>query len=51
MKEIIEVIPENNTLPPDGLSVIKIDKSTGKRANEDTTDAIFEYYLEEYMPD
>lgn len=51
MKEIIEVIPENNTLPPDGLSVIKIDKSTGKRANEDTTDTVFEYYLEEYLPD
>ena len=51
MKEIIEVIPENNPLPPEGLSVIKIDKSTGKRANEDTTDTIFEYYLEEYIPD
>jgi Membrane carboxypeptidase/penicillin-binding protein len=38
-------------LPPEGLSVIKIDKSTGERADDDTKDSIFEYYLEEYLPD
>ena len=50
-KEIIDLIPKKSVLPPEGLSVIKIDKSTGERADEDTEDSIFEYYLEEYTPD
>ena len=50
-KEIIDQIPVNNTLPPEGLSIIKIDKSTGKRANKDTKNSIFEYFLEEHTPD
>ncbi len=50
-KEIIDRIPKKSVLPPEGLSVIKIDKSTGERADEDTQDTIFEYYLEEYLPD
>ena len=50
-KEIIDQIPVNNTLPPGGLSIIKIDKSTGKRANKDTQNSIFEYFLEEHTPD
>ena len=49
-KEIIDQIPEINTLPPEGLSIIKIDKSTGKRANKETKNSIFEYYLEEHAP-
>ena len=49
-KEIIDKIPEINTLPPEGLSIIKIDKSTGKRANKETKNSIFEYYLEEHAP-
>ena len=50
-KEIINLIPKKNVLPPEGLSVIKIDKSTGERANDETKNSIFEYYLEEYTPD
>ena len=50
-KEIIDLIPEKNNLPPEGLSIIKIDKSTGKRADSETKKPIFEYYLEEYTPD
>ena len=50
-KEIIDQIPVDNTLPPKGLSIIKIDKSTGKRADKDTKNSIFEYYLEEHTPD
>ena len=49
-KEILDQIPVNNILPPEGLSIIKIDKSTGKRADEETRNSIFEYYLEEYTP-
>ncbi len=49
-KEVLDQIPVNNILPPAGLSIIKIDKSTGKRADEETRNSIFEYYLEEHTP-
>ena len=49
-EKILDQIPINNSLPPEGLSIIKIDKSTGKRANKETKNSIFEYYLEEYTP-
>ena len=49
-KEIIDQIPLTAALPPEGLSVIKIDKSTGKRADVDTKSPIFEYFLEEHTP-
>tara|TARA_B100000965_G_scaffold330912_1_gene294847 strand:- start:327 stop:2681 length:2355 start_codon:yes stop_codon:yes gene_type:complete len=50
IKEIIDQIPVTTMLPPEGLSVIKIDKSTGKRADIDTKSTIFEYFLEEHPP-
>ena len=50
-KGIIDQIPVTNTLPPEGLSIIKIDRSTGKRADKETKNPIFEYYLEEHSPD
>ena len=49
-KEIIDQIPLTAMLPPEGLSVIKIDKSSGKRADMDTKSPIFEYFLEEHPP-
>ena len=49
-EDIIRQIPLTPMLPPEGLSVIKIDKSTGKRADADTKSPIFEYFLEEYPP-
>ena len=49
-KEIIDQMPLTTALPPEGLSVIKIDKSTGKRADMDTKSPIFEYFLEENPP-
>ena len=51
IKEIIDKIPISNTVPPEGLSIIKIDKSTGKRPGIETKNQIFEYYLEEHPPD
>ncbi len=38
------------SLPPPGLVVIKVDKKTGKRSQEESSDVIFEYYLEENSP-
>ena len=49
-KDIIDRIPIKITLPPKGLSVVKIDKETGKLADQDTKVSIFEYYLDEYKP-
>ncbi len=49
-KEILEQIPAKNTLPPEGLSIIKIDKTTGNKSNKLTKSSIFEYYLEEHTP-
>ena len=51
VEEIIDKIPISNTVPPEGLSIIKIDKSTGKRPGIETKNQIFEYYLEEHTPD
>ena len=50
IKKIIDQIPVTTMLPPEGLSVIKIDKSTGRRADIDTKSPIFEYFLEEHPP-
>ena len=50
-EKVIDQIPLKNNLPPEGLSIIKIDKSTGRRAGIDTKSSIFEYYLEEHLPD
>ena len=47
-KDVLDQIPVKNILPPEGLSIIKIDKSTGKRADKETNTSIFEYYLEEH---
>ena len=40
----------SSSLPPPGLVVIKVDKKTGKRSQEESSDVIFEYYLEENSP-
>ena len=49
-KEIIDRIPVSVTLPPKGLSIVKIDKETGKLADQNTIEPMFEYYLEENIP-
>ena len=49
-KEIIDNIPISQTLPPEGLSIIKIDKDSGEKARQDSKDLMFEYFLEENIP-
>ncbi|MAR58278.1 MAG: hypothetical protein CMP44_04705 [Rickettsiales bacterium] len=49
-REIIDEIPVSIKLPPEGLSIVKIDKESGKLASEETTRPAFEYFLEENMP-
>ena len=40
----------SSVLPPEGLSIIKIDRESGKLANEQTNKPMFEYFLEESIP-
>ena len=49
-KEIIDDIPVSKTLPPKGLSIVKIDKDSGQRAAPESKNLMFEYFLEENMP-
>ena len=49
-KEIIDKIPVAMKLPPDGISVIKIDKDTGRLAQDNTESPMFEYFLNENRP-
>ena len=49
-KDIIDLIPITNSLPPKGLSIVKIDKESGKIANDQSKNPIFEYFLEENLP-
>ena len=49
-KEIIDLIPITNTMPPQGLSIVKIDRVSGGLASEESSDPIFEYFLEENLP-
>ena len=49
-KEIIDDIPVSKTLPPKGLSIVKIDKDSGQRAAPESKNLMFEYFLEDNMP-
>ena len=49
-KQIIDEIPMSSVLPPEGLSIVKIDRDSGKLADEQTNEPMFEYFLEESIP-
>ena len=48
--DLLDQIPISITLPPKGISIVKIDKDSGKLANQNTIEPIFEYFLEENVP-
>ena len=50
MQPNIDKLPKNKNLPPEGIVSIKIDKKTGLKAESDSRNSIFEYYLEEHLP-
>ena len=50
MTPIIKEIPLNNSLPPNGLVSIKVDKKSGIRASEISKSSYFEYFLQETTP-
>ena len=49
-KEIIDRIPKSIALPPKGLSIVKIDKDSGKLIDSTIGKPMFEYFLEENLP-
>ena len=49
-KGISDSIPISTSLPPAGLAIVKIDKESGKLANSTTLIPMFEYFLEENLP-
>ena len=51
MQPNIDGLPRNKNLPPDGIVSIKIDKRTGLKAESDSSNSIFEYFLEEHLPE
>ena len=51
MRPNIDFLPRNKNLPPNGIVSIKVDKKTGLKLESDSGNSIFEYYLEEYLPD
>lgn len=51
MRPNIDFLPRNKNLPPNGIVSIKVDKKTGLKLESDSGNSIFEYYLEEYLPE
>ena len=51
MRPNIDFLPRNKNLPPNGIVSIKIDKKTGMKLESNSGNSIFEYYLEEYLPE
>ena len=51
MRPNINFLPRNKNLPPNGIVSIKVDKKTGLKLESDSGNSIFEYYLEEYLPE
>ena len=51
MRQNVDFLPRNKNLPPNGIVSIKVDKKTGLKLESDSGNSIFEYYLEEYLPE
>ena len=51
MSPNIDSLPKNKNLPPDGIVSIKVDRKTGLKSEINSRNSIFEYYLEEYLPE
>lgn len=51
MRPNIDFLPRNKNLPPNGIVSIKVDKKSGLKLESDSGNSIFEYYLEEYLPE
>ena len=50
MKSALKGVGEKPLEQPKGIVSVRIDPKTGKLANARTTDAIFEYFLEDQVP-
>ena len=50
MKTALEGMPETVLEQPDGIVSVRIDKATGLPATPESTDTMFEYFLEDQVP-
>jgi penicillin-binding protein 1A len=50
MRVALDGMPENLQEQPEGLVTIRIDAETGKRADANTTQSLFELFREENAP-
>ena len=48
--KIVNDLPLSQKLPPEGISIVKIDKESGKLASPRSSGVLFEYFLEEKLP-
>ena len=44
-------LPRNRSIPPEGLVSIKVNKTSGLRSENGSSNSLFEYFLEEYVPE
>ncbi len=50
MKQALKGMPETALEQPDGIVSVRIDKATGLPATPESTDTMFEYFLEDQVP-
>ena len=48
--KIVNDLPVSQKLPPEGISIVKIDKESGKLASPSSSEVLFEYFMEEKLP-
>ncbi|MFL2698168.1 MAG: penicillin-binding protein 1A [Gammaproteobacteria bacterium] len=51
VKPIISELPKSKALPPKGLVSVRVNKENGKRAKAGERNSMFEYFLEEHLPE
>ena len=49
--ESLKDLPVNRSIPPEGLVSIKVNKTSGLRSANGSSNSLFEYFLEEYVPE
>ena len=51
MESNLKDLPINRSIPPEGLVSIKVNKTSGLRSANGSSNSLFEYFLEEYVPE
>lgn len=51
MKPNLNVLPKDSSFLPEGLVSIKIDRKTGLKSDGNSRNTVFEYFLEQHLPE